>query len=116
MYRIYYAGKKSKITEGVVRDDFTNKIIDLTFGWDFFCEQGHTLDLNETHTFVAVTKKTDLEEIFRTWQGDFMSEAWADMIRRTDASHISMSVGDVLVNEETGKILFCDRFGWTEVN
>jgi len=100
--------------QGPVRDDFTNKVIDLTFGWDFYIERHDGLDLDETHTFVGITDLTDPEEIFYKYNME-IDEDFAEYIYNSDATHTSMSVGDVLVDTMTGKRYFCDRIGFTEV-
>lgn len=114
MFRVYYAGKRSKMPNGPVRDDFTNKVIDLTFGWDFYCEHHDGLDLDETHTCVGLVYSDDPEKVFHKLNME-IPEEFSEFIRESDATHTSMSVGDVLVDVSTGKRLFCDRFGFVEV-
>jgi len=115
MFSIYYAGKMSKMSQGQVRDDFTNKVIDLKMGWKFYTSQHEGLDLDETHTYVATTTLDDKEEIFRCFQGEFASQDFCDMIHESDATHTSMSVGDVLVEVGSGRKFFCDCMGFVEV-
>ena len=119
MFRIYYAGKRSVPQTNPERTERTEhgwKICDLMMGLEFFTERGHTLDLDETHTYICTTDLDDPETIFQSYQGEFASRDFCDMIRESDATHTSMSVGDVLVEVSTGRVLFCDRFGFTEVN
>ena len=48
-------------------------------------------------------------------QAEFMNEFTADMIQGTDATHTSMSMGDILVERTTGDLFFCDRFGFVKL-
>lgn len=114
MFRIYYAGKLSKMN-GHCRDDFTNKVIDLTFGWNFYCKNHDGLDLDETHTYVATTTLDSPEDIFESYQGMWVTKDFSDLIKESDATHTSMSVGDVLVECGTGRVLFCDNVGFVEI-
>lgn len=117
MFKIYYAGKRSLPETNQLRTMRTihgHKMVDLQMGYDFFLEQGHTLDLDETHTYLCTTTLDDPEQIFASFQGEYANEDMREAVQEADATHTSMSIGDVLVGH--GKTLIVDRFGFTEVN
>jgi len=131
MYRIYYAGRKDMPETNEAntrRTEHGHKMCDLRMGIDFFKEhcgwsfptetdiatrEVNLVDFGYTH--VGTTTLTDLERIFVVFQGEYMDvELVRDMLD-AGATHTSMSVGDVLVEVGTGRVLFCDRFGFVEV-
>ena len=120
MYRVYYAGKRSvpMVNEtNTARTDFGNLICDLQMGWEFYSEYHNNRDFNlsETHTLVGVVSYDTPESAWIALQGENVSPEFAEFIRLSDATHTSMSVGDVLVEVETGKHFFCDRIGFKEI-
>ena len=74
-------------------------------------------NLLKTHTPVRVIKAESLDEVFHECQGDFWSpngEA-RDLIEALGLQHTSMSVGDVIKDEE-GKIFFVASVGFKQLN
>lgn len=121
MFRIFYAGKMSRpqVSEDRMhRTDYGNYIADLSCGLKFFEERHGKFDttgIETTHTYVGATPLNDKEEIFKNFQGEFCSEDFSKFISESDATHTSMSVGDILVEENSGRVFVCDSFGFTEV-
>lgn len=121
MFRVLYAGKMSiKQVEdnGRFRTKYGSLLADYGCGFSFLTKQGHKItleSLEETHTEVAQTVLTNPEDIFLSFQGESAPKEFCDAIFESDATHTSMSVGDVLVDTYDGRILFCDSAGWVEV-
>jgi hypothetical protein len=75
-----------------------------------------------THVYVSyilpgkATLEEDLEEIFMAMQGENWSPNGEqnEMIRGLD-THTSMSVGDVVLDRETGTFWLCASQGWTKI-
>lgn len=124
MFDILYAGRmdmdeaNETCTE---RTDHGHKMCDIRMGLDFARERGHDIPLTISdledfgYTYVGTTTLNDPERVFCTFQGEYMNEALRHSLRILGARHTSMSVGDVLVEVGTGRVLFCDRFGFVEV-
>ena len=71
--------------------------------------------LDSTHKFLAVVDETNLENLFRHFQGDVWSpngEA-KELIQSLGLRHTSMSVGDIV--QQDNKYYFCDNLGWIEI-
>ena len=56
------------------------------------------------------------DDIFHHYQADFMTDLTARRLRALNTTHTSMSVGDLLVCQHTGAMLFCEPYGWKEMN
>lgn len=91
-----------------------------TMGVDWLREHNFMPDisnLEKTHIFLKEIEATDLEQVFVMMQGEVWSpngEA-RNLIQSKGLSHTSMSVGDI-VQEENGKVQICDNFGFVELN
>jgi len=73
--------------------------------------------LDKTHRFVKRIEAKGLEEVFFNMQGEVWSpngEA-RELIRSLGLKHTSMSVGDVVVDEETKKHYVVDFVGFSEI-
>lgn len=120
MFRIYYAGKRSvpQVNESnTERTDFGHLIVDMQMGWDFYSEHRDVrdFDLEKTHTLVGVSHLANAEDVFFGHQGENCPRTFCEFINHSDATHTSMSVGDVLVDCDSGKVLFVDRIGFKEI-
>lgn len=124
MFDIFYLGRKDMPEadkDCVVRSDHGHKMCDVRMGFDFLNERGWIIPSTHRgledfgYTFVGTTTIGDPEDVFVSYQGEFMSADMREGFKVLGATHMSMSVGDVLVEVGTGRVLFCDNFGWTEV-
>ena len=124
MFDILYASRSDMpeaSEDRMTRTDHGHKMCDIRMGLDFAREQGHDIprsisDLeNFGYTYVGTTTLKDPEEVFRCFQAEFMNEALRREVVLLGARHTSMSVGDILIEVGTGRVLFCDRFGFVEV-
>ena len=121
MFRIFYCGKKSipsSTHNHTRRTDFGNLLLDLRMGLDFYEKEHGKFDpssIETTHTYIATTTLANKESIFESFQGFNISEKQkVEIFFDTDADHVSMSVGDILV-DNNGRVFFCDSIGWKEV-
>jgi len=92
----------------------------MSGGYDFAVSQRIAPtpeDISRTHTRVKTFEATSPDEVFTHFQAEIWSPRGEarDLIRALGLSHTSMSVGDLVVEQETGKVLFCDRQGWVEI-
>lgn len=65
-----------------------------------------------THQLIAVVPETDLNTIYRNFQGETWSpegEA-GELIKALNLNHTSMSVGDIV--QQGNQYYFCDMEGW----
>ena len=109
---------KSKIYYQIINDP---KIV-LIFGANYIRINNSDLwnkitshNLSSTHKLLAVVDETNLENIFRHFQGEVWSpdgEA-RELIRGLGLQHTSMSVGDMV--QQDNKYYFCDILGWIEI-
>jgi hypothetical protein len=120
MFNLYYAGKRSLPEFEAVTGETTewgHKMFSVRLGSRSMARNGVALPtaktIEDTHTFVGTTCLGDLEEVFEAYQGMFVSQEFSDFIKESDATHTSMSVGDVAWNVSTGEMLLCDGMGWT---
>ena len=72
--------------------------------------------LPETHVFVRDVDGESKDDVFRLMQGEVWSPQGEarPLIERLGLSHTSMSVGDVVQDEE-GHYWLCAKVGWTEI-
>ena len=124
MYRIYYAGRRDTPEHTHDRKNRTehgNKMCDISMGLQFALNHGVEFPTDWRdfesfgYTYIATTTLMDREELFATFQGEYINKDLAMHIAAEGAIHTSMSVGDILVSTENGRRWFCDTCGWTEV-
>jgi hypothetical protein len=123
MFNLYYAGKKS-VKEIVVgtfdRSAWGDQMAALRWGSKSYTKAGYDTitpeNIETTHTYVASTTLSDLEEIFESFQGMFCSKDFSDLIKESDATHTSMSCGDIAWDRTTGEMFICDPVGWTDIS
>ena len=93
---------------------------DGIFGASHLREVGKMPDpknLSKTHIFLRSVAANDLEELFCYMQGDVWSpngEA-RSLIESKGLKHTSMSVGDIAIDQDTGKIYLVDTMGFEEL-
>lgn len=70
-------------------------------------------NLDKTHQLVTITRGNDLEDIFDFMQGHNWSKNGeaADLIEKLGLHHTSMSVGDIVIDDERNVHLCCS-FDW----
>jgi len=73
--------------------------------------------INHSHKEVMVVQALNKDDVFKRMQGEYWSpEGEArDLIMGLDLCHTSMSVGDVVRNNETEKYYVCAMAGWEEI-
>lgn len=74
------------------------------------------ISLEETHRPVAMIQANHIEDIYMAMQGEMWSPRGEarDLIRMTGVGHTSMSVGDVVVDED-GTVFMVDNIGFTKL-
>ena len=72
--------------------------------------------LPETHVYLGDVEAASKDDAFRLMQGEVWSPQGEarPLIERLGLSHTSMSVGDV-VRDEEGRYWLCESVGWTEI-
>ena len=99
---------------------------DLGMGLEFVCHHSEELyvklmaNILSTHVPLATIRVQDLNEIYLIMQGENWSsggrestaQAW---IKQLDLSHTSMSVGDLVIDNDTGHVHFCNVSGWFDM-
>jgi hypothetical protein len=74
-------------------------------------------NLERTHIFLKQTEARNLDHLYHIMQGEVWSpngEA-RELIRSKGLQHTSMSMGDIAVEESTGKVWMTDMFGFAEL-
>lgn len=99
MYRVFYAADGN---------DLARAFFDPPSG-------GGTVE--QTHRPVAEIAGESLDDVFAKMQGDYWSPGGRhrDAVRALGMSHTSLSVGDV-IQDEQGTCWFCAPLGWRELN
>ena len=72
--------------------------------------------LPETHVYLCDVEAESKDDVFRLMQGEIWSPLGEarPLIERLGLFHTSMSVGDVVQDEE-GHCWLCTEVGWTEI-
>lgn len=118
--RIWYTKEVETNAAKTERTEFGNRICDLHMGYDWYIEHGHnpiTMDnIKETHVSAIDLGtweiRNSLEEMFVRYQAENMSPELRSWLRgRTDLSHMSMSVGDIIETND-GVLHIVDGVGF----
>jgi len=74
-------------------------------------------EINETHVLVCSVHAEHEDDAFRKMQGEVWSPngEMRPLIEALGLKHTSMSVGDVLYDEESDRWLKCMPVGWEEM-
>lgn len=115
-FDVFYAGR---LLETMIGGKAHERRVDLTFGLDFYVKAGHAKpspeNLHETHVYVCTTPLSDKEEIFEAFQGEFCEPSLHRSVENVGASHLSMSVGDILRDTHTGALWLVEPLGFTHL-
>ena len=75
----------------------------------------------DTHTPLATIRVPNMRDIFSIMQGenwssgDRQEKAQAE-IKKLGLRHTTMRVGDLVIDNETHYVYYCDDYGWTELD
>ncbi len=121
VYTVFYAGHRDKPEHdrlAMERTPHGAKIADLKMGYKFYTKHNDPIcvgNLMETHVLVMSVMAESLEEVFEMMQGENLSRMYCEFIKSTNATHTSMSVGDIVQDNRTTKLYFCDSIDFVEV-
>ena len=78
-------------------------------------------DVLNTHTPLVQVEAEDINDVFGRMQGEVWSsgpnQEWAQgLIKKLGLSHTSMSMGDILIDDESGQAYYCDTVGYVALD
>jgi len=73
-----------------------------------------------THVALATIRLNNMNDIYLIMQGENWSSGGRELdaqpwIEELGLGHTSMSVGDLVIDHDTGHVHFCDVSGWTDM-
>lgn len=113
-YHVLYAGT---LHDAECNNPAYNRVRDLRWGLDEYLKQGHPMptleNIKETHVYICTTTIQDKEDVFESFQGEWANDFLRQAVRDAGASHLSMSVGDILHDVTENELWLVEPLGFT---